>query len=94
MLTGSSLIASVELISILNLASSGIIWWVVLNPLICNNNCSTNVVNIRNVKQRNREITKFGDNYIVQNDHSLSTEHEDIGNEQSWNSRDSITTPM
>jgi hypothetical protein len=79
---------------ILSLASSGIIWWVVLNPLLCNNNCSTNVVNIRNVKKSNMEVTKFGDNYIVENDHSLSTQHEDIGNEHSWNSRDSITTPM
>ena len=75
---------------ILNLSSSAIIWLFVLSSIISNNNNNKR----RKDSRSNKDVTKFGDNYIVQNDHSLSTEQDDIGNETSWNSRDSITTPM
>ena len=75
---------------ILNLSSSAIIWLFVLSSIISNNNNNKR----RKDSRSNKEVTKFGDNYIVQNDHSLSTEQDDIGNQTSWNSRDSITTPM
>jgi len=37
--------------------------------------------------------TKFGDNHIVSHE-SLPTEQEDINNQESWTSRDSVNTPM
>ena len=77
---------------ILSLASSGIIWWAVLCPIISNNNCG-NVVSIESTKNMKGHETKFGDNHIVSHE-SLPTEQEDINNQESWTSRDSVNTPM
>ena len=72
---------------ILNLASTMIIWLSVLKPIICNNN---NNVAVKNIKHN--KTTKLDNNVIL--NESLSTDQDDISNQSSWNSRDSITTPM
>lgn len=74
---------------ILSLASSLIIWLAVLKPAISNNNnnVSSAAKSIKHSKQ-----TKLDNNVIL--NESLSTDQDDISNQSSWNSRDSITTPM